>query len=61
MQQKVPEYGSQVEPSRASFASSWNGQAEPSSFRHRAEASQARLGLFLALVEIALNMVKSAW
>jgi hypothetical protein len=38
-----------VEPSRASFASSWNGRAEPSSFRHWAEPSRARLVSFPAL------------
>ena len=43
-----------VEPSRASFTSSWNGRAEPSRARsgtepHRAEPSRARLGSFPAL------------
>jgi hypothetical protein len=38
------------EPSRASFASSWNGRAEPSSFRHRAEPNRARLDSFPALL-----------
>jgi hypothetical protein len=46
-----------VEPSRASFASSWNGRAEPSRARsvtepHRAEPSRARLGSFPALMGV---------
>jgi hypothetical protein len=49
-----------VEPSRASFASSWNGRAEPSRARsgtepHRAEPSRARLGSFAALQPVRVT------
>jgi hypothetical protein len=44
------------EPSRASFTSSWNGRAEPSSFRQRAELGSARLVSILQLLGIWVGL-----